>query len=158
MAAETLYLELIKLSLQFIGALIVARLAVKWALRRFKSEKTWERRLAAYSDVIAAVGEMRLVTDEWFDDSLVRRERPEEYDRERRQRYAGARRRLEEAAAMAELLLPKDTADTLGNLVKELYSSSEAATYEEHLDNQGYTLKIAQRALVTQGKAALSQS
>jgi hypothetical protein len=157
-AHEQLATEAIKLALQFIGALLVARLAVKWALRRFKSEKTWERRLAAYSDVIAAVGEMRLVTDEWYDDSLVRRERPEEYDRERRQRYANARRRLEEAAAMAELLLPRGTAETLGDLLKELYSSSEVATYEERLDNQGYALKVAQRALVTQGKAALSEA
>ena len=40
-------LELAKLAAQFFGALVVARLAVGWALRRYKTEKTWERRLAA---------------------------------------------------------------------------------------------------------------
>ena len=42
-----LLFELSKLAVQFIGALVITWLAVKWALSRYKAEKTWELRMAA---------------------------------------------------------------------------------------------------------------
>jgi hypothetical protein len=36
--------EVIKLIIQFIGALLIARLTVQWAMGRFKSEKNWDAR------------------------------------------------------------------------------------------------------------------
>mgnify|MGYP005990694333 CR=1 FL=1 len=57
----TITFEVVKLGAQFSGALVVARLAVNWALRRYKSEKIWERQLAAFSDSVSALAHLRKV-------------------------------------------------------------------------------------------------
>lgn len=45
-----------------LGALLVARVTVHWALERFKSEKIWERQLLALADVVAAIRRMQRAT------------------------------------------------------------------------------------------------
>lgn len=45
-----------------LGALLVARVTVYWALERFKSEKLWERQLLALADVVAAIRRMERAT------------------------------------------------------------------------------------------------
>jgi hypothetical protein len=47
--------DIVKLAIQFIGALVVARLTVQWALGRFKREKKWEREVTALADVVGAL-------------------------------------------------------------------------------------------------------
>ena len=37
--------QTIKMAAQLVGALLIAGVAVKWALERYKKEKSWEERL-----------------------------------------------------------------------------------------------------------------
>lgn len=156
MSPQLLWVEVAKLVLQLVGALGVARLTVHWALGRYKTEKTWERKLTAYIDVLTAVSEMPTVSDQWHDDELLRRDRPNEHDIETADRYKVAKRKLDESAAIALLLLSEQTQETLKTLNLEL--SKRADSLEEHLDNQSYALKQAQIQLVKQGQAALRRS
>jgi len=51
--------ETFKLLAQLGGAILIARWTVKWALGRFKSEKTWERELGVMVDLVRNLAELR---------------------------------------------------------------------------------------------------
>lgn len=125
MTREQIALEIGKLLIQGAFALFVAHRAVQWALARYKKEKLWERRLAAYSDVVSALGEMRLVSGSLFDhyariSSITDEGQQALYDRHR-----AARRKFDEAAATAALILDARTSDRLQRLVHDLERNSE---------------------------------
>src|SRR5690606_19784644 len=89
--------EALKLLLQFAGALFITWRAVKWALRRYKDEKHWERRLGAYSDLTTALGTLLNVLGEWEDQEITDRGPRGTTQEELRSAYWGARKKLEEA-------------------------------------------------------------
>jgi hypothetical protein len=62
--------EVIKLIVQFSGALIIARLTVQWALGRFKTEKSWERQTTAFAEILASLRETIRVLDKWIGEEL----------------------------------------------------------------------------------------
>lgn len=148
-------LELAKLAAQFLGALVVARLAVGWALRRYKTEKTWERRLAAYVDALAALGEMRLVVGRWYDELITDRTVTDEQSAGQLARYQAARRRLDEGVAVAALLLPSESSGLLAGLDRALEASRIGHDQVDDLDRQYGVLDRALKELTRQGRAAL---
>lgn len=148
-------LELAKLAAQFLGALVVARLAVGWALLRYKGEKTWERRLAAYVDGLAALGEMRLVVGRWHDELITDRPVSDEQSAAQFTRYQAARRRLDEGVAVAALLLPPESAGLLAGLDRSLEASRAGRDQVDDLDRQYGVLDQAMKEFTRQGRAAL---
>lgn len=108
--------EVAKLLFQAIGALIVAKVAVSWALDRFKREKIWERQLAAQADVIAALFEMRRLYARWAEREERHGNLSPEIDDEENKRWKIAARRLDEASAIGAMLLPQNICDRLVKL------------------------------------------
>jgi len=104
----TITFEVVKLGAQFGGALVVAKLAVNWALRRYKSEKIWERQLAAFSDSVSALAHLRKVLHAEIDQ--FEEQGGSHIDRDL---YQKSWRTLEEVIATARLLLPLDVATRL---------------------------------------------
>lgn len=148
-------LELAKLAAQFLGALVVARLAVGWALRRYKTEKTWERRLSAYVDGLSALGEMRLVVGRWHDELITDRHVSDEQSAAQLTRYQAARRRLDEGVAVAALLLPTESAGLLAGLDRSLEASRAGHDQVDDLDRQYGVLDQAMKEFTRHGRAAL---
>jgi predicted HTH transcriptional regulator len=155
MKSELIIVELVKLALQFPGALIVARLAVKWALSRYKSEKTWERQLSAYADAVTSVSEMRLVVGRWIDEEIESKPESEDSDTEHLNRYRTARRQLEEGLAAAVLILPEKTSAGLKQLMIDIDTAPRAESYLDHLEGQYSLLSQASKALIEQGRKNL---
>jgi hypothetical protein len=147
--------EVAKLAAQFVGALAIAWLTVRWALTRYKSERTWERKLSAYADAVASITEMQAVVGEWFDEAVEDREATEDQQAFQQQRFQTARRRLDESIAAALLLLPKEAADLLHKLKRDLEATRQANTLEQHLDDQYGILQKARAALIDQGRETL---
>lgn len=154
MAWEQIAFELVKLALQAAGAIVVARLAVMWALSRYKEEKTWERQLTAYADVLAALGDMRLIVGKWADEIEGATNYTDEYKKMHTERYKAAKRKFEEALAVASLILPKQTYNLLWKLDRDI----EAITYDNMWDayNKEYSLiDDALSELIGQGRESL---
>lgn len=151
----TVWIEILKLGAQFVGALVIARIAVSWALRRYKSEKVWERRLGAYVEALASLGEMRLVVGRWHDELIMARELPEGQGATQRDRYQAARRRLEEGVATAALLLPSPSAAVLAGLDRELEKSRKGQDQVDDLDAQYAVLDRTIIELTAQGRQEL---
>ena len=113
----------------------MARLAVRWALSRFKQEKVWERRLAAHSDILVALAEMRRVYRRLIDELETHSRSDEAADREHAERYRAAKRKLEEAMPLAQLLLPVETTRVLTKLERDretLYTGDQYDDYNRH--------------------------
>jgi hypothetical protein len=120
--------EAVKLSLQFAGALYIAWRAVRWALSRYKSEKHWERRLAAYTDLLSAMGTLMQILDVWEARENTGEKEPElESVESRARRYWEARRKLAEARSVTLLLLPDAVNDALSELIRGLHDSRSNA-------------------------------
>ena len=153
--STTILIEVCKLIAQFFGAFLIARLAVRWALRRYKSEKTWERQLSAYVDAVTALSEMRQVVGSWSDEVLEHRSTTPEHDAELRDRYQKSKRRLDEGVAAALLLLPKDTAKLLSGLEREIQRSREGYDQLLDLDSQYEVLDKALKRLIAEGRRVL---
>ncbi|MHA0333705.1 hypothetical protein [Sphingomonas aquatilis] len=127
--------EVVKLAAQALTALVVARLAVRWALSRFKQEKVWERKLAAQSDILVALAEMRRVYGRWIDEMETHSGADEAADREHQERYRAAKRKLEEAMPLAQLLLPVGVTRILEKLEQEraaLFTGDMYVDYNRH--------------------------
>ncbi|MFC0687615.1 hypothetical protein [Novosphingobium clariflavum] len=107
--------EFAKLLFQFGGAVLIAWLAVRWALARYKSEKLWDRRLAAYADVISAVAELERLNELWFEEALGSTF-DEETTQEQIASYTSARRRVRDALAVGWLIMPSRSQNVLNDL------------------------------------------
>lgn len=154
MTWEQVAFELVKLALQAAGALLVARLAVNWALSRYKEEKTWERQLAAYADVLAALSDMRLIVGKWADEIEGSVKHTEDYKKLHKERYKSAKRKFEETLAVASLILPKQTRGLLHKLDHDIEAISCEDIWTAH--NQEYSLiDDALAELIGQGREAL---
>jgi len=115
-------------------SVVTAVLTVRLALRRFYSEKSWERRSAAYSEIIKALHHLREHADTNLQFTLIAKDIPEEGD---------ARLTKEMEAAIAQLRLHRDlgtfvicdeAVDLLNALFKELDDSTKTNWWQEHLE------------------------
>lgn len=151
---EEWIIEAVRLAAQLVGAILVARLAVRWALARYKTEKTWERRLSAYVDVVTALSEMKLVVGLWID-AIEQAHRPRTDEPEQRERYRSAKRRLDEATATAQLLLPSTTSKRLLTLDLEMEKAKRFKDQYEDLNNQYAVIEEALSGVIAEGRADL---
>lgn len=155
MSADQVWLEVAKLAVQFVGAIAVARLAVRWALSRYKDEKTWERQLTAYVEVCSALGEMRLIVGRWADEIEGAGKRySEEFKKKSAERYSAAKRNIENAGAVARLILPPETNGVLSKLAIDL----DGIDFEDPFDAYNLEYSLIDDALATlhvQGRSVL---
>jgi hypothetical protein len=149
--------EAAKLSLQFGGALFIAWRTVKWALKRYKDEKHWERKLGAYSDLTSALGTLLNVLAEWEDQDITDSGPVGITVEEQRQIYWAARRQLEDAQSTAMLLLPPHVAELIKTLVMDL-AREDARDHEAFIykiDGLWKLVQAARDAIVSLGRKDL---
>ncbi|ESY03907.1 hypothetical protein X753_21780 [Mesorhizobium sp. LNJC399B00] len=153
---ETIAFEAAKLALQFGGAMFIAWKAVQWALARYKAEKHWERRLSAYSELVAALGAMSRINGIWELEELDIRAPTAESTDELRARYWAARRRLEETSAVAQLLLSEEVTEILKALEKGLGNvPNRSNSFFEQIQNEWPLIDKANKELIALGRADL---
>jgi len=131
---EQIIFEGIKLAAQGGTALLISWLAVRWALARYKKEKVWERRLSAYSEVLAGLAEMLVTTGALFEHFAQITKMSKEQIVGTGERYRAGRRRLEEAAAAASIVLPLRVSTRIEKLLADIDrgSADSAAEAEDH--------------------------
>lgn len=154
-ALSGLTFELVKLVLQLGGAVIVARLTVSWALKRYKSEKTWERRMTAYIDALGAIGAMERISERQFDRAIEGRDTSPPQDEIELEEWRSSRRRLNENIVSARLLFSEKTGIILAYLDKAMASAAQNNFYVESLDDTFGALRAAKDALIEDGRKTL---
>jgi hypothetical protein len=151
---QAVFVEIGKLILQLAASLVVAWLAVRWAFGRFKKEKLWERQLEAYTDVVTALGTMRMILGRWGDDMEGLRSYSDEAKKAFNVEYGEAKRQFERTAAVGRLILPEETAKTLDVLVRQLEADDGLDPFDAINVKYGI-IDDAFDALVAQGRSSL---
>jgi hypothetical protein len=142
--------ELIKLALQLLAGLFVAWVTVQLALRRFKSERRWERQTSTLADLLIAIDQLEHLNDIWYEAEIERRELSEERQREMSADNAKAMRDLEKSAAVAAVLLPSDIFAIVQQLRTDLRSKVDS--YFDRLETDGAALQKAREILIKAGR------
>lgn len=143
--------DLAKLLVQFGGAIFIAWFAVWLALRRFKSEKGWERQTSTFADLLVAIDEMHSINDGWLTAEMVHREISAERQKEMNANYKRAFQTFEKSIAMAAILLPRDVYDIARQLHVSL-TTYEADSRFDEFDTAGAALGKAQEQLIAAGR------
>jgi uncharacterized protein YeeX (DUF496 family) len=152
--------EVAKLVAQLGGALVIAWLTVRWALRRYKSEKMWERESVAMFDVLGAIADMKDVNSAWLD-QLLRDQNVEEIistdpkaeaerDAALLSRWRDAKRRLDGVSAVASIVLSSMAEEALANLNAKLSQPFE--DYIDDLTSTDVALSTARATLIAIGR------
>ena len=146
--------EVFRILLGLCTAAGVAWLTTRLALGRYKKEKLWERRFEAYADVVASLGEMRLIWGRWGDDMEGLRSYSDETKSAFNDEYRSAKRRFEQTVAVAQLILPQESATTLDKLARQLEADDGLDPFEA-INAQYGLIDDALGVLVVQGRIEL---
>jgi hypothetical protein len=141
--------DILKLALQGIGALIFARYGVVWAFETFKSQKRWERNATTFSNVLAALREMKRANDILWEEAIGAKDYSEEYLADAKDRWRVAKKKFEEAAA-ASVFLPDVISSIVLQLEADLATAPRHNTYQEYIDHDGYLVSEALKKLERQ--------
>lgn len=115
-------------------ALLTAWLTVKFALRRFQSEKWFERRVDAYTKVIEALHFMKHCTERQLRAAMCGNDIPKEIEDELIASYRRGLSDLRRLTDMGALLFSSDAVAILDRLNKELLAAMDEQSWWEHLD------------------------
>ncbi len=122
--------EVIKAIASFAGTIVIAGItaliAVYFALKRFKAERLWERRLSIYADLIDALSEKERILGVWLRGIENGTTYGASYTQELSDRFSRARLKFENAAAASRLLLGPDADEIIKNYEAELEKSDSS--------------------------------
>jgi len=115
-------------------ALLTSWLTVKFALRRFQSEKWFERRVEAYTKVIEALHFMKRCAERQLRAEERGTDIPEEIENELVSSYRKGLADLRRLTDMGALLFSLDAVEILDTLYTELSAATDEQSWWEHLD------------------------
>jgi hypothetical protein len=131
--------------LPFVAVLFGGWITAQFALGRFRKEKVWERKTAAYTVIFDALYEMTTVNEEHYDAEITKRDVLQERVEELHVIYRKAQETLLRRLASEAWLIPEACAERIAVLMKELRSQRES--WFEELDADGAALARATRDL-----------
>lgn len=119
------------------GILIAATsswITVQLSMRRFRTERWWERRVKAYERVIEAFHNSKAFSDVHLKAIYTGKEISEEQDKEIRARAKEAGREIERAIDLAGFFLGNEARSRLKQYQKDVANSSAAMSWHEYLE------------------------
>ena len=122
-------LDILKLAIQGIGALLIAHLTVHWAIQTFKSQKSWERDATTYAELVAALREMKRIHNIWLNHEFRTIEYTKEFLEAASLRWDKASAKFGDAAARS-IFLP----EPIYTAVLKLEICLAEETYDSSLD------------------------
>ena len=121
-------------------ALLTSWFTVKFALRRFQSEKWFERRVEAYTKVIEALHFMKHCTERQLRAEERGTDIPKEIESELVSSYRIGLADLRRLTDMGALLFSSEAIEVLDTLNTELLAATGEKSWWEHLDAEGVAI------------------
>lgn len=115
-------------------AIITSIITVRLALRRFYSEKWWEKKSSAYSEIIKSLHHVREHADTNLQFSLLSKELPEEGDKRLTQEMQEAIAQLRLHRDLNTFIISDKAVELLNQLFTELDASTKTNFWQEHLE------------------------
>lgn len=129
-------IEIAKFLAQAAIAVGGAFLAAHLATRRFRSEKWWERKATAYSDLVEALHRMKWYPSEHIDAAIVGRELDKDDRDDYWKQYKEARRNVWRIADASAFLVSPKVHDAIVEMERELGEARNADWWLEHAEQQ----------------------
>ncbi|MFV2044779.1 MAG: hypothetical protein ACC700_16285 [Anaerolineales bacterium] len=116
-------------------AVVASIITVRLSLRQFYSERWWERKATAYTEIIESLFRMKTYIESLRDAEERGRELPEEAKQELRIQAAEGKERIFRAAAIGAFTISEDAADSLNRLRSELERELPEGSFFDQLEN-----------------------
>lgn len=100
-------------------SIISPYITVKLSMKRFYSQKWWERKAGAYSDIIESLSLLKFSLSEWLTELEDGRSYIDEYQKKLREYYSKSREHIHKVAATGSYIVSEDTTKVLTNLLRE---------------------------------------
>ncbi len=124
---------LVNLGTSLVTAVVSSIIAVKLALRRFYSEKWWEKKCAAYSSIMEAIHNVREHADTNHAFSLRGKELPAVGDEQLTKKLQEAMAELRKQRDIGSFVISKEAVLLLNELFASLDASTRTESWQEHL-------------------------
>lgn len=141
MSSDQITFEIVKLVVQFLGAALISWLAVKLAISRYKSEKSWERQIEAYVGIIKSLTELSILKRKMLGNHEANREQSEQETKDFDNKYQENRLKIIEYIAIAKICLPKEISKYFSEIYEEMEKSRD---YDDHYIDLYSDLKIVE--------------
>jgi hypothetical protein len=138
-----------------IASFIAAFVASWLALRQFRSQRWWEKKVETYTAIFNAMNDLCEEMDQIWDAQVAGRELSDETERSLREAASAAWPEIKRQARLGSFVLSEEAERTLAELLKKLEKSSSADSYFEHIDARCAALDAALKALKAAARADL---
>ena len=121
----------------FTGIVIAAVsswITVQLSLKRFRSERWWERKAQAYEKIIGALHDSKAFADKHLEAEYGGRKVAEEKDKELRARSKVAHEEIEKAIDTGSFLLSDEALSRLKQYQKDMEKASDTQMWFEYLE------------------------
>ncbi len=136
-------------------AVIASYITVRLSLRRFYSEKWWEKKAEAYSAILEALHYMKRSFDEDLEADMLKREIPEDRKEQLRQKYREADDELKKRIDIGQFVLSDEAVAELSTFQKEYNKAAGAESWFEYCDASLAATNIALGRMRTIAKTDL---
>lgn len=124
------------LAVGLVVAVVSARVTIHFALKRFYSEKWWERKAEAYGSIIEALHHMKNYADIHIDYAMRNAEVPEDQKTELAANFKRAHAEVRKRADVGTFVISEQAVKALQLLEKGLDESRDANDWYAHLDSE----------------------
>ena len=121
----------------FTGIVIAAVsswITVQLSLKRFRSERWWERKVLAYEKIIGALHDSKAFADKHLEAEYNGRKISEEQDKELRARSKVAHEEIEKDIDIGSFLLSDEALSRLKQYQKDMEKASDTQMWVEYLE------------------------
>lgn len=124
----------VNLGSSIVVAIVTSMLTVRLALKRFYSEKWWERKSAAYTAIIEGLHHIREHADTNLVFSLRGKDLPPEGEKELTQELQEAMAQLRKHRDLGSFVASDEAISLLNQLFSELDASTNTPHWQKHLE------------------------
>ena len=118
------------------GSIGGAFLATHLAMKKFRREKWWEKKAAAYTELIEALHTMKWPVSEHFNAVIESREISKEESHRLWEEFKTARQNIWRIADGSTFLVSEDVMTAVRDMEHDLSSAKNAQSWFNHLDEQ----------------------
>jgi hypothetical protein len=126
---------LLLIAIPFVSALLGGLLATIFSYLQHKKERWWEHKTETYTQVISALHDARLFSDENYTASTTRRDIAPERDAELRAKSKSARDTILKARDTGIFFLSDEAIKRIEQYEKEQSQATHTTSWEEYLDS-----------------------
>ena len=137
--------ELLKFISSICLVVITSYITVNFGLRRFYTEKWWERKAGIYTDIMELLYNYQLYVGKEIDDIQTNQEVEEEIDADEwtKRDVNQAHQKIEKIITIGTFIVSEEIIEVINELLSELHSANDEETYFEFLLSQHAALHKA---------------